>query len=109
MALKIPSKKFLLSQLLLLILGLGAIGGINLYLDHKSHPKNLLEAVQKGTPLKPISYSFDVSLPEDNMLVFSDTINITGTTNPGGFVLISSGGDDLVIKAKDDGTFTTPF
>lgn len=55
----------------------------------------------------PKSLIIDLQQPDDNLLVFDSSLVISGKTAPNTEVLISTDIQDLVIKSRSDGTFST--
>ncbi|HRN96317.1 MAG TPA: hypothetical protein PLD54_02630 [Candidatus Levybacteria bacterium] len=59
------------------------------------------------SPTPDKSFFITVTEPQPESITNKRTITVTGTTNPGNTVVISSNQDDVVAQPKDDGTFST--
>lgn len=103
---KLTTKQFIISQLLLLLFGLIILGGIYYILNIRYYKDN--KPFLNG-PLTsaPKSLRLDLDQPDDDSLVFSASIIVSGQTGPIKEVLISTDSQDLVIKSKPDGSFST--
>lgn len=55
----------------------------------------------------PKSLMLNLATPDDNFLTFQSSVVISGSTSPSLEVLISTQTQDLVIKSKPDGSFST--
>ena len=103
---KLTTKHFILSHILILIFGLIFLGGLYYILNIQyQQPKNLFLNGPVTTPPKTLRLELDQ--PDQDSLSYSASIIISGKTGPGKEVLISTDSDDLVIKSKPDGSFST--
>lgn len=103
---KLTKKHFILSQILILFIGLIFLGGLYYILNIEyQKPKNLF----LNGPVTSLPKSLVLSLdqPEDNSLSYSSSVVISGETGPSKDVLISTDTDDLVITSNRDGSFST--
>jgi len=103
LGMKLPGKTFTISALLILILGLAIIFGLSYYLNL---PK------PKGISFKPVtsapaSLTLELNSPDDDLLVFTSSVVVSGKTSPKLPVLVTTASEDLVIEAKADGSFST--
>lgn len=57
----------------------------------------------------PKTLRLDLDQPADDSLTFQNSIIVSGQTSFGKDVLIFSSSEDLVIKSKNDGSFSTVF
>lgn len=103
---KLTTKQFIISQLLLLLVGLIILGGIYYILNIQYYKDNKPFLNGPVTTL-PKSLRLDLDQPDDNTLFFQVTILVSGKTGPLKEVLISTDSQDLVIKSKKDGSFST--
>lgn len=105
---KLSTKTFIISQILIVIIALYLIGWLAFYLNYQEKPA---KKFSMGAPItsEPASLTLDVTTPDDDLLVFDKEIEISGKTGPNMFVLISSDSNDLVIQAKQDGSFSSNF
>jgi hypothetical protein len=106
----ISSTSFVIAQLLILLIGLGAVGGLYYYLNVR-HTSTLPNQFSKITPItdKPATFTLDLTTPQDDLLVFDNTLPISGTTSPNLNVLVSSQNNDLIAQSNKSGTFTVTF
>ena len=99
-------KTFVFSQILILILGLGFVFGLNYFLNLNGFDNTY--SLSKGPVTnQPKSLRLDLEQPDDNVLSFDSSIIVSGKTAPNTEVLISTNSDDLVLKSKPDGNFST--
>lgn len=103
---KIPTKHFLLSQILILIIGLALLAGLyyilNIQYQKSSNP---FSNGPVTTPPKTLRLTLDH--PDEDNLSFQSSIIVSGQTAPLKEVLIFTDSQDLVIKSKTDGSFST--
>lgn len=103
---KLTTKHLILSQILILIIGLTFLGTLYFILNIQyQKPKNLF-LVGPVTTL-PKSLLLDLGTPDQDTLSFSSSIIVSGKTGPKKDVLISTDTRDLVIQSKADGSFST--
>lgn len=103
---KLSHKSFIISQVLILTLGLTFLGGLYYILNVQSpQPKNAFLAGPVTTA--PKSLRLDLDQPDQDSLSYSSSIVVSGKTGPGSTVLISTETQDLVIKVNSDGSFST--
>lgn len=103
---KLPTRYFILSHLLILILGLTFLGGLYYILNISYQPPK--NAFLKGPVTSPPkTLRLDLDQPEQDSLSYSASIIISGKTGPKKEVLISTENDNLVIQSKQDGSFST--
>ncbi|MBI2040215.1 hypothetical protein HYT18_04010 [Candidatus Microgenomates bacterium] len=106
MSRRLSIKTFILSQLLILLLGLIFIFGLNYYLNVNGLEKSY--SLSKGPVTSPPkSLRLDLEQPDRDMLSFDSSIIVSGKTAPSTEVLISTLSQDLVIKSSPDGNFST--
>lgn len=105
---KLPAKHFILSQILILTAGLIFLGTLHYILNIQYQPSNRL--FDKGpVTVAPKSLRLDLEQPESDIITFTSSVVISGKTGSKNTILISTDADDLVIKAKPDGSFTTDW
>lgn len=103
---KLSTKQFLVSQFLLLALGLITLTGLYYLLNIQyQKPKNLF--LSGPVTSAPKSLVLNLEQPDQDSLSYTAQIIVSGKTGPGKEVLISTDTDDLVIKSKLDGSFST--
>ncbi len=100
---------FILSQIVILIVGLAFIAWLYFYLN--KGVGNRVDSFNNGRPVtaQPTSLTLEVSSPEDNLLSFSSNMLISGKTGANKQVLITSPQHDMVVTAKNDGNFSADF
>lgn len=103
---KLSTKQFIISQLLILTLGLVVLGVLYyiLNIQYQVNDKPFL-----GGPVTtlPKSLRLDLDEPADNSLVFQSSILVSGKTGASKDVLISTETQDQVIQSKSDGNFSS--
>lgn len=100
------AKHFTFSISLILATGLLFLFGLYYILNIQyQKPKQLFLNGPVTSPLKSLILNLDQ--PDDDTLTFQSSILISGKTAPFSDVLISTDSDDLVIKSKPDGSFST--
>jgi cbb3-type cytochrome oxidase subunit 3 len=99
---------FIISQILLLIIGLIFIGWLYFFLQDESRGNNQF-AGRGPLTSEPASLTLEVHSPADDLLVFTPEVKITGLTQKNSQVLISSQDHDLVVKAGSSGDFSADF
>lgn len=102
---KLSSKQFILSHLLILIIGLICLGTLYFILNiqYKSSSNPFFNGPVTS---KPKSFTLTLDQPADESLSFNPSILVSGKTSPHLDVLISTDDNDQVIEAKSDGTFS---
>lgn len=103
---KLSAKQFIVSQVLILTVGLIFLSGLYYILNIQyQKPQNLFSNGPVTTP--PKTLRLDLDQPADDSLTFTPSIIISGQTAPGVNILITTDTDDLVITSKADGSFST--
>jgi len=103
---QLSNKTFVISQLLILILGLAFIFGLNYLMNPISKAAKSTSLSEGPVTSTPASLTLEVGSPDDELLVFNSNLIINGKTLPKLNVLISSDTEDLVVVSKSDGSFT---
>lgn len=103
---KLSSKAFFLSHLLIFTVSLVFLFGLFFILNIQyQKPKELFSNGPVTT--LPKSLMLNLEQPDDNSLTFQSSVVVSGSTAPSSDVLISTQTRDLVIKSKQDGSFST--
>ena len=103
---KISTSHFILSHLLILFTGLTFLAGLFYILNIQyQKPKGLFQNGLVTSARK--SLVLNLEQPDQDSLSYSSSIVVSGKTKPGKEVLISTETNDLVIKARQDGSFST--
>lgn len=113
MSKKLSFKTFLISQVLILFVGLLFLGGIYYLVNFQSfsNGENKVTALGKLGPItkEPNTLSLDITSPDDNVLVFQHEVEITGKTSPDSQILVSNDSEDRVTASNVDGSFSVDF
>ncbi len=104
---KLSHKHFYISQILILTVGLTFLFGLYYILNVQYQPKSKTPFSNGPltTPFK--SLRLDLDHPGDDSLIFKDSILVSGRTNPVSNVLVFTDSQNMVIKSKPDGSFST--
>lgn len=103
---KLSKKHFILANLIILFAGLIFLGVLYYILNIQyERPKTLLS----NGPLTSAPKSLLLSLeqPEDNSLIFTNSLVVSGKTASSKELLIYTDTNDLVIESKPDGSFSS--
>lgn len=105
MSKKLPSTKFLVIMLMILIIGLTLIGFYYYFTTNQSKP----ETSTLFTPVtsEPVSLNFNLSSPEDNLLTFSSDLLIQGKAISGATVILSLDSGEKILEQNSKGDFST--
>ena len=103
---KIPTKLFIFSHILILISGLIFIAGLYYILNIQYQKSTGPFSAGPVTSL-PKTLRLNLDQPDNDSLSFQSSIIVSGQTSPNMDVLISSDNNDLVVKSKKDGSFST--
>ncbi len=105
---KISTKHFIIFQLTIFILCLTFLGVLYFILNIQyQKPTNLYSSSGGPVTTPPKSLRIDLNQPDDNSLVYSSSIVVSGKTAPNLQVLISTDTKDLVINSTSTGEFST--
>lgn len=103
---KLSHTQFILSHILILIVGLIFLGGLYYILNIQyQQPKNLFLNGPITTPPKTLRLT--LNQPDQDSLSYSSSIIVSGKTAPAKEVLITTDTVDTVIKSTTDGSFST--
>lgn len=103
---KIPTKLFVISNLLILILGLIFLFMLY-YVLNIQYQKSTTPFSQGPVTSTPKSLRLDLDQPEDDTLTFQSSIIVSGQTSSVKDVLVYSDSENLVIKSNSKGSFST--
>lgn len=107
---QLSTTTFVVFTIIILFIGLSLTGFLyyitNIQYQNQK-PKNIFKALQGPVTTKPASLTLEVGSPEDNLLTFGSSLLISGNTSESSNILISSDAEDLVVKSKSDGSFST--
>ncbi len=102
---KLSSKNFIVSHILILIVGLIFLGGLYYILNIQY--KTSSDPFSAGpVTSKPKSFTLTLDQPADETLSYQVSILLSGKTSPRLQVLISTDTDDQVMESKSDGSFS---
>lgn len=99
----LPSKGFILMPLLILLIGAGV--GFGIYYYNNYYQKFETPFAKGPVTLPPKTLRLDLTQPQDDILSFQSSIEITGKTTPLTDVLISTETKDTLLKSEADGSF----
>jgi len=103
---KLPTKHFLFSQILILIIGLSLLAGLyyilNIQYQHSTDP-----FLNGPVTSLPKSLTLTLDQPADDSLNFDNSIIVSGKTAPVKQVLIFTDTQNVTIESKKDGSFST--
>ena len=106
---RLTRKQFMLSQILILAVGLFLI--VTLYylvnIQYRQTANPYSQGLTVTTP--PKSLRMDLNQPDDDLLTFTKEVIVSGQTGPNMDVLISSQSQDLIVKSTPEGKFSTIF
>lgn len=103
----LTTKTFVLSHLILLILALVFFGGLYYIL----YPERFNAAAPDYNPVtkEPASLFLEIGSPEDDVLVYDNSLVISGKTGPNTTVIISNNQSDVALQAGKTGEFSKVF
>ena len=101
-------KYFIISQVLILIVGLLFLGGLYYILTIQNQkPTDIYSPTGRPITTAPSSLSLNLTSPSDDMLIFQPVVLISGETSPNLNLLITTDSQDLILKSDFDGSFST--
>lgn len=103
---KLSTKQFIVSHFLILAVSLIFLSGLYYILNIQYQPSKKPFVYGPVTTL-PKTLTLDLDHPEDNSLIFQDSIIVSGQTSPSKEVLIFTESRDLILTSKKDGSFST--
>lgn len=101
----LSTKQFIISHLVLLLLSLTFLGGMYYILNESDFKANLVRDYRPVTT-KHLSFNFELSNPEDELLVFEKTVLVSGKTAPRATIIITSDIDTIATSANNLGEFS---
>ncbi len=106
---RLSHKVFITSQLFILIMALTFLGAMYYILNIQYQRSSLYSPDSGPVTMAPASLRLDLEQPDNDVLSYQASTLIKGTTLPNTDILIYSDSQDMVIKSKADGTFSTVF
>lgn len=103
---KLTTKQFILAQILILACGLILLGALYYILNVQYQQSQKPFAIGPVTT-PPKSLRLDLDQPDDDTLSYQSSIIVAGKTGPLMEIVIFTDTQDLVIKSKPDGRFST--
>lgn len=103
---KLSLKAFIISQVLILIIGLLFLGSLY-YILNIQYQKSSNPFANGPVTTPPKTLVLDLSQPDEDSLVFKSYILVSGQTSPGKEVLVFTDSQNLVTKSKLNGSFST--
>lgn len=104
---KISTRTFIIFSVSILVFGLIFISVLYYLLNIQYKPPGTYSTLGGPVTSPPKSLRMDLETPGENTLSFDPTIVISGQTGPGMDVLVISDSQDLMLKSKPDGSFST--
>mgnify|MGYP001563720213 CR=1 FL=1 len=105
---RLSTKQFILSQLLIFTFGLFFLAGLY-YILNIQHRNNQTLFENGPVTSLPKTLRLELQQPDNDTLTYQSSIIVSGKTSPFLDVLIYSDSENIVIKAKSDGSFSTVF
>ena len=93
-------------MILVAIVSLACLGGLY-YILNTPLQKSTDPFIKGPVTKPPKTLRLDLDQPDQDFLSYSSSIIVSGKTGPAKEVLISTDTNDLVIKSKPDGSFST--
>lgn len=103
---KLNTKHFILSQILIFIIGLTFLAGLY-YILNLQYQRPTQPFLNGPVTSAPKSLRLDLDNPDDDSLSFQNSIIVSGQTAPLKDVLIFTDSQNLIIESKKDGSFST--
>lgn len=103
---KLSTKFFVLSQILILIVGLAFLAGIYYIVNIRGVTTDKLKQYNPVTTA-PKSFNLEINNPDDAILVSDKSIVISGNTTPGSTVIVTQGSNNIGLEANSKGEFST--
>jgi len=104
---KLTAKHFILSHILILIIGLTFLGALYFILNIRYQKAGGKPFSNGPVTTSPKSFLLNLDQPDQDLLSYSSSIIVSGKTGPAKDILISTDTEDLVIQSKPDGSFST--
>ena len=104
----LSTKTFILTQGFILIISLCFLYGLYYILNQDQSPKGTYSSSGGPVTSQPNTLTLELQQPDDDLLTYQPSIIVSGSTSQNLEVLIG-GNQDLVIKSKTDGSFSTVF
>lgn len=101
----ISNKSFIISQIVILSVGL-IFAGLMYFFLQKPLDKHNDFANYIPVTTEPISFSLDLTAPNNNLVVFNDQVLINGTSSPNTTIMISTDDTDQALTANTKGEFS---
>ena len=101
---KLSTKAFIFSVCTILVLGLVFLGILN-YLLNVQYQSGGTSFSKGPVTTPPKTWQLVLEEPQQDMILFSKSLDVLGKTLPAVDVLIFTESTDLVIKSKRDGSF----
>ncbi len=102
---KLSTKQFIFSHILILTFGLIFLGGLY-YILNIQYRRSTNPFLGGPVTTLPKTLRLDLTHPENESLVFQSPILVSGKTSPLSEVLIFTDSQNLVVKSKQDGSFS---
>lgn len=104
---KLSTLTFIISQILLLVVGLSIILFANYLLNIQYQAVKSYSLGNGPVTSAPTTLTLEVSSPSDDSLGFQSAVVVSGNTSPNLPVLISATSQNVVVQSSFDGSFST--
>lgn len=101
---KLSTQTFIASQIIILLCGLFIFISLALYVN--DGPGKSPWQLKLPVTQVPKSFNLTINSPEDNLLVFDQTLLISGKTSAKTPVIISTPNEDFALLSSDNGDFS---
>lgn len=105
---KLSRNEFIISHILILILGLSFLFGLY-YILNLQYPQNLKPFEKGPVTSAPRTLRLEVEQPDEDVLSFDSSVIVSGKTAPFSDILIFSDTQNLVLRSDLKGSFSTVF
>ncbi|MBI2595151.1 hypothetical protein HYW46_00250 [Candidatus Daviesbacteria bacterium] len=109
---QLSAKQFLISHTIIFIAGLAFLGGMHLILNDgklpccQKNPAQTKWALQGPVTTLPVSFNLEINNPDDDIVIFENTISVSGKTAPNSTVIISVNDNGTGLQANNKGEFS---
>lgn len=103
---KLTTKQFILSHLLILVIGFIFLSGLY-YILNIQYQKPSNPFLNGPVTTAPKSLLLNLEQPDQDTLSYSPSIVVSGKTGPSKDILISTDTNDFITQSKIDGSFST--
>lgn len=113
---RLSTKVFILTQILILVTGLGFLYGLYYVLNQDQNHSDSYSSTGGPVTSQPNTLTLELQQPDNDLLTFQPSTIVSGTTSPNSEILISAENNlavtsskNLVVKSNSNGNFSTLF